>query len=105
MYCYGFDNDKVGITGIRGCIGMIHVAAGAMYGRQSRPARPSLVIASAAKQSIPGAASRIFEKVVVATAHRAEPKMDRFVTLGPLRGPSLAMTGKADSRVSSISPE
>ncbi len=31
MYCYGFDNDLVGITGIVGCMGVIYVGAGAMY--------------------------------------------------------------------------
>jgi hypothetical protein len=31
MYCYGFDNDIVGITGIVGCMGVIYVGQGAMY--------------------------------------------------------------------------
>lgn len=31
MYCYGFDSDIVGISGIVGCIGVIYVGQGAMY--------------------------------------------------------------------------
>ncbi len=31
MYCYGFDNDIVGITGIVGCMGVIYVGQGQMY--------------------------------------------------------------------------
>lgn len=31
MFCYGFDNDIVGITGIVGCIGVIYVGQGNMY--------------------------------------------------------------------------
>lgn len=31
MYCYGFDSDIVGISGIVGCLGVIYVGQGAMY--------------------------------------------------------------------------
>lgn len=31
MYCYGEDQTMVGITGIRGCMGVIYVGAGSMY--------------------------------------------------------------------------
>jgi hypothetical protein len=31
MYCHGDTNDIVGITGIRGCMGVIYVGAGSIY--------------------------------------------------------------------------
>jgi hypothetical protein len=31
MYCYGFDNDIVGISGIVGCIGVVYIGRGFMY--------------------------------------------------------------------------
>lgn len=31
MYCYGHDNDLVGITGIVGCMGVIYVGAASIY--------------------------------------------------------------------------
>ncbi len=31
MYCYGHDNNVVGITGIRGCMGVVYVGAASMY--------------------------------------------------------------------------
>jgi len=31
MYCYGWDHDAVGITGIRGCLGAVYKGAHALY--------------------------------------------------------------------------
>ena len=31
MYCYGSDNNTVGITGMLGCMGVVYISAGSMY--------------------------------------------------------------------------
>ncbi|MFZ4411266.1 MAG: hypothetical protein ACOYOH_28260 [Paracraurococcus sp.] len=40
MYCYGHDNDLVGITGIRGCMGLIYVGAASIYAVHIPPNTP-----------------------------------------------------------------
>ncbi len=40
MYCYGTDNNHVGITGIRGCLGVAFAAANRLYAVHIPPSNP-----------------------------------------------------------------
>lgn len=47
MYCYGMDNNHVGITGIRGCLGVVFATANRLYAVHIPPGDPARDLAGA----------------------------------------------------------
>jgi hypothetical protein len=47
MYCYGTDNNHVGITGIRGCLGVAFATANRLYSVHIPPSNPQRDLAGA----------------------------------------------------------